>query len=92
MAQVIITFKIMPTSPDENLEIIKEHALKKIAKFTGNTETRVKIEPIAFGLCSLNIICISDEKKGGTDSLEEDIKQIPGVNSVEVIDVRRAMG
>jgi len=82
----------MPISPDEDLEIIKEKSLKEIAAFTGNNETRVKIEPVAFGLNSLNIVCIADESKGGTDPLEEKIRNIPGVNSVDVIDVRRAMG
>ena len=33
-----------------------------------------------------------DESKGSTDALEEDIKGIEGVNSVETVDVRRAIG
>jgi len=33
-----------------------------------------------------------DEQKGSTDPLEKEIQAIEGVNSVEVIDVRRAIG
>jgi translation elongation factor EF-1beta len=33
-----------------------------------------------------------DEKLGGTDPLEAKLSEIEGVNSVEVIDVRRAIG
>ena len=67
-------------------------AKKKIAHFAGEGETRVEIEPIAFGLKAVKIIFVTDEKKGGTDSLEAEISKIKGVNSVEVIDVRRAIG
>ena len=35
MAQVIITFKLMPESPDVDLEAVKSEALKKIAEFSG---------------------------------------------------------
>ena len=33
-----------------------------------------------------------DESIGSTDALEEEIKSIHGVNSVDVVDVRRAIG
>jgi len=33
-----------------------------------------------------------DESKGSTDTLEESIISIEGVNSVETVDVRRAIG
>ena len=49
-------------------------------------------EPIAFGLKALKITFAMDENKGSTDTLEEDINGIEGVNSVEVVDVRRAIG
>ncbi len=35
---------------------------------------------------------VSDEKKGGTEKLEEEVSQISGVTSCEVTDVRRAVG
>ena len=92
MAQVIITFKIMPENPDVDLEKVHVEALKKIAGFAGEGETKKDIEPVAFGLNALKIIFVSDETKGGTEELEKDIETIEGVNSVEVIDVRRALG
>ena len=33
-----------------------------------------------------------DEKKGSTDALEEKVKELEGVSSLEVTDVRRAVG
>jgi len=92
MAIVIITLKIMPEDPDVDLDMVESEAKKKIADFAGVGDTKTEIEPIAFGLKAVKIIFVTDEKKGGTDKLEEEINKIPGVNSVEVIDVRRAIG
>ncbi len=91
MARVIITLQIMPESPDVNLEEIKIGAKKCIAKF-GADIGKEEIVPVAFGLQAVKLMIISDEAKGGTDNLEEEIRQVPGVQSVEVTDVRRAIG
>jgi elongation factor 1-beta len=92
MANVIITLKIMPESPEIDINSIEGEAKKEIAGFAGNTETKTEQEPIAFGLKALKIIFVMDENKGSTEELENKIKEIPGVNSVEVVDVRRAIG
>lgn len=92
MAQVVITLKIMPSSPQTDLVKIEHEAKAKIAGFSQNDEMKSEQEPIAFGLKALKITFVMDENKGSTDALEEDIKEIEGVNSVEVADVRRAIG
>ncbi|MBN1156917.1 elongation factor 1-beta [Candidatus Woesearchaeota archaeon] len=91
MAQVIVTFKIMPESPEIDLDAIQKVATEKISAFGGEVG-KTEIEPIAFGLKALKLIFIMDEKKGSTDSLEKDITAIEGVNSVELTDIRRAIG
>ena len=92
MADVIITLKIMPDSPDVNLKEVESQALDKIKSFSGMENYKIEIEPIAFGLKAVKILFVMDEAKGATDPLEEDIGKISGVNSVEVTDVRRAIG
>ena len=82
----------MPESPEIDLEIIEKSVKKKIFDFSSETETKTEIEPIAFGLKALNITYVMDEAKGSTDELETKISEIEGVNSVEVTDVRRALG
>ena len=82
----------MPESPEVDLSKVIEDAKKKIAEFAGEGEVKVEEEPIAFGLKAVKIIFVMDEAKGATDPLEEQIKEIDGVNSVEVVDVRRAVG
>jgi len=92
MANAIITVKIMPESPEVDLAKIEEEAKKIIADFAGEGETKTEQIPVAFGLKSLNIIFVMDEKKGSPDPVAEKITQIEGVNSAEIIDVRRAIG
>ena len=92
MADVVITLNIMPESPDINLDEVKGKALEIITNFSGNDNTKVEIEPVAFGLKALKIMFVSDEDKGSTEDIEADIEKIDGVNSVEVTDVRRTLG
>jgi elongation factor 1-beta len=93
MAMAVVTLKIMPESPDVDLEKVQEQAIEKIDTFTGESgEKRFAIEPIAFGLKALKITFVMNEKIGSTEPMELDIARIDGVNSVEVVDVRRAIG
>lgn len=92
MGSVIVTLKIMPESPDVDLEALEGTVKAKITETTGDDEFKSEQEPIGFGLKALKITFIVDEDKGSTDALEEAIAAIEGVNSVEAVDVRRAMG
>jgi len=91
MGTVVVTLKVMPESVDINLKDLTSLISKRIKKFCGE-EPRTEVEPIAFGLKALIFIFLLDESKGGTDKLEEEINNIEGVNSVDVTDVRRALG
>jgi len=92
MAKVVATIKIMPKSPETDLDEIEGQAKTKIIDFSQSKELKTEQEPVAFGLKALKIIFVMDESKGSIDPLEESIKKISGVNSVEVVDVRRAIG
>ena len=92
MANVVVTLRIMPNDTSIDLHNLESRAKKEIIHFCNSKEFKTSIEPIAFGLKSLNIIFVMDESKGSTEKLEEKIKLIDGVESVEVTDVRRAIG
>ena len=92
MADVIVTLKVMPESPEVDLAKLQEEIQKHILEFAGEGEIKFSEEPVAFGLKSVNIIFIMDESLGSPDALEETIKGLEGVQSVEVTDVRRAIG
>lgn len=82
----------MPSSPEIDLAGIEREAKKLITGFAGKGETKTEIEPIAFGLKAIKILFVMDEKKGSPDPVADQIKELEGVNSAEVIDVRRAIG
>ena len=91
MADVVVTLKIMPESPDMDFSHIETQARKYLTDF-GGMVARVEEEPIAFGLKALKMMFILDEAKGSTEAVEHQIAQISGVTSVQVTDVRRTVG
>ena len=91
MARVYVTIKIMPEDAEQDLNNISDEAKNKITAYGGSV-MEVKEEPVAFGVNSVNITFTVDEAKGTTDALEEQISKIKGVMSVNVTDVRRAIG
>ena len=85
--------RLMPESPDTDFDVIRNEAIGIIDDFTGfEAEKKIEEVPIAFGLKSLNIIFVMKEETGSTEPLEKLLAAIPGVNSAEVTDVRRALG
>ena len=96
MANVIVTLKIMPSSPEVDLDVLYTESCKKVRAFIDtkhkDDEVRKIIEPVGFGLKALKLMFVMDENIGTTDKLEEDIKNLKGAESVQVTDVRRAIG
>ncbi len=91
MANIAVKLKVMPASPDVDLEKLKKWCKEKIVGHGGEV-FEVEEDPIAFGLKALIFTCLFDEKKGGLEPLEEKLGASKDVNSAEVIDVRRAVG
>ncbi|MBI2673513.1 elongation factor 1-beta [Candidatus Woesearchaeota archaeon] len=91
MTNVVITLKVMPNSPEVDMEALESNVKDEIEKFGGDVG-KVEFEPIGYGLTALKCIFVMDEEKGSTDPLEEAVKALDNVESVEVVDVRRAIG
>ncbi|MDD5193566.1 MAG: elongation factor 1-beta [Candidatus Nanoarchaeia archaeon] len=90
MGKAILKIKIMPESPDSDLEKIEIKA-KEVIEEENGTNLRFEIEPIAFGLNAVNVIFIRDESLD-SDILTDKLKKIKQVNSAEIVDFRRAIG
>ena len=91
MSDVIITLKIMPESLEINLEKLSNDCAKKIESFGGKI-AKIEEVPIAFGLKAIVFKFFIDEAKGWAEENEEELASIKGVNSVNVEEVRRAVG
>jgi len=90
MGKALVKIKIMPESPDTHLEVIEELA-KKIVKEIAGTEAKTEKEPIAFGLSAIILQFMIDESIP-LEGIEDRLRVIPAVSSIDVIDFRRAFG
>ena len=79
MSVAAVKIKIMPSSPEANLQ---KSQIKN---------PQFEVQPIAFGLKAVIVMFGWPEEKE-LDSLEEELRKIPNVSSVQIIDIRRAIG
>ncbi len=85
MGEVAMIYRIMPESPEAMDSIKKE--LEERVKSVGAELNRMDEKPIAFGLKALEIAVIMDDKSGKSGELEEKLSTIPGVQSLELVDM-----
>lgn len=90
MAQILAIMDIMPEDLSVDLNKLKTEIKKIIEKMKAKFG-EVKEEEIAFGLKKLKFVIISDEKQD-LNPLEEKIREVKGVKSAEIVDMRRAIG
>lgn len=80
---LIMKVKIMPDSPQTDLNKIKTEATKIFDSMGGKLH-KSEEEPIAFGLKALIITATWPEDKGSAE-LEEKLSKIKDVNSAEIV-------
>ncbi len=85
MAQVIVTFKVMPNETEVDLD-----KLEKEIKQAVNPE-RIGREPIAFGLVALNVTKLVEDAGGQLDAIENKLHEIEGIGGVEVTEITRTL-
>ncbi|MGC9071525.1 MAG: elongation factor 1-beta [Acidilobus sp.] len=88
MARVAVLMTVIPSSIDVNLpDLVKEieRSLPSDFKLLSSAE-----EPLAFGIKALKlVVSMPEDYEGGTDSLEEAVRSVPGVEEVQVEAVTR---
>lgn len=89
MGITAVKIRIMPVSPEVDLEKLEKEAKIQIEKEGGKNPNFEK-QPIAFGLNALEILFAWPEEKE-LEGLEEKLKKVENVNSVQVTDIRRAI-
>ena len=82
-----VRYKLMPTSPEVDLQEIEVTA-KKIVEEFGGTNKEYTIEPIAFGLKAVIVFFFYPDEKN-VEGLEEKFAGIENVASVQLIDIRK---
>ena len=90
MGTVLLRIKLMPSSPEINLEEVKEKA-KTIVEEGKGRNCKFEEEPIAFGLKAL-IVSFDIDEEQELEPIEEGLRNLENINSAQVIDMRRAFG
>lgn len=85
MGEVAVTLQIMPESKEVDLDRIEKEAKSRI------DPRSVEEEPVAFGLKSLKVLKVIPDDAGGTDELEDELREIEGVKDVRVVDQRKLL-
>lgn len=90
MSVVAVKIKIMPDSPKADMTRMEKN-VKEIFENQGVKNSHFEVQPIAFGLKALIIMFGWPEEKS-LEELEEKLKKIKETGSVQIIDIRRAIG
>lgn len=90
MGFTAVQMKLMPTSPDVNLQEIEKKA-EEIINSMHKTLVKIEEEPIAFGLKAM-ILSFAWNDEIDTEKLEAELAKIENVSSCETLDIRKAFG
>jgi elongation factor 1-beta len=82
MGSVALILKIMPESPEVDLNDLAGKIKEKVAGVQD-----VREEPIGFGLKALKMAVVVDDAGGTSDAVEEAINSIDGVERAEIVEL-----
>lgn len=87
VGNVVAALKIMPESPEADLDRLRDDAE---AALPDGTELRgTDTEDVAFGLTALLVTVSLADAEGGADPVQEAFEGLEGVESVQVTEVSR---
>jgi len=85
MGKVLATIKVMPDGLEVDINKLEEEIKQKI-----NPE-RIDKQPIAFGLVALIVEKVIADDEGEIEKVENVLKSIEGVSSIEVTNLTRLL-
>ncbi len=83
MGSVAITYRIMPEDVSTDLRPIQDG----VRKVVGAALKGMQVKDVAFGLRAILALAVVDDASGAGEKLESGMSALPGVASVEAIDV-----
>lgn len=90
MTFAALKLKIMPESPETDLDKLKPVIQSRLEKFGAKLNSTLE-EPVAFGLKAL-IVTIAWPEDKSTEEAVEELLHMKEISSIDVIDFRRAFG
>ncbi len=81
MGKVAVTFTLLPEEPSFDMEGLKNRVPGLLPE--GVQPYKAEVKPFAFGLKALEIVVIMDDANNVLEALEEKLRSIEGIQSVE---------
>lgn len=89
MGEVALTFRIMPETPEVDLDDLTEKIKGKLPQ--GARWNTHEMKPFAFGLKAIVAQIIVEDAEGGPDIVEAALNDVENVQGVELVDMGRLM-
>lgn len=82
MGDVALILRVMPESPEVDLEALKSEIKQILPRVQQIVE-----EPIGFGLKALKLVVVVSDQGGETDAVEGKISGLKGVERAEIVEL-----
>lgn len=89
MGDVALTFRILPESPEVDLETLVGAIKEKLPE--GAKWANHEVKPFAFGLKAIQAQIVVKDEAGGPDEVTDLLKGVDNVQGVELLDMGRLM-
>lgn len=85
VGEVGMQYRVLPEGVEVDLDKLKADIAKALPAAAVLKASEIK--PVAFGLNALHVLVVLDDKKGGSEQVEDAIAGVPGVQSVEIVEM-----
>ncbi len=85
MGEVGLQYRVLPEGLEVDLKKLEDEIRKALPEFAKLRAAEQR--PLAFGLKALHVLVVMDDKKGGAEQVEAAISGVPGVQSVEIVEM-----
>ncbi len=85
MGEVGLQYRVLPEGLEVDLKKMRDDIGKALPQ--GAVLRASEERPLAFGLKALHVLIVMDDKKGGAEQVESAIAGVPGVQSVEIVEM-----
>ncbi len=85
MGEVGLQYRILPADLEIDLNCLLADIKKALPE--GASLKASEQKPVAFGLKALHVLIVMDDKKGGSEVVENALSNVGGVQSVEMLEI-----
>jgi len=85
LGEVGLQYRVLPEGLEVDLKKMRDDIGKVLPQ--GAVLRASEERPLAYGLKALHVLIVIDDKKGGAEQVESAIAGVPGVQSVEIVEM-----